>query len=91
MGSATIGQLWQELNDAGIQDRVSFAMLNVFGRTPQPNSRGGRNHNRHHNVMVAFGANINPGVYGGVADNGRCLPIDPTTGEGVTGAQIPVE
>jgi len=84
-GVAAIGQLWQELNDAGVQDDVTFALLNVFGRTPQPNAAGGRNHNRHHNVMVAFGSKIQGGVYGGVSENGRSKSIDPVTGQGVAG------
>ena len=31
-GVGTIGKLWTELTSAGLQDRVTFAMMNVFGR-----------------------------------------------------------
>jgi hypothetical protein len=75
-------RLWQELEAAQLSDSVSFGMLNVFGRTLQRNGSGGRNHNRLHAVMVAFGAQINPGVYGGIGADGGCLPINPTTGLG---------
>ena len=81
-GGIVLTRLWQELEAAQLSDSVSFGMLNVFGRTLQRNGSGGRNHNRLHAVMVAFGAQINPGVYGGIGADGGCLPINPTTGLG---------
>lgn len=77
-GVAAIGALWVQLRAAGIEDDVAFALLNVFGRTLRTNARGGRNHNRDHAVMVAFGARIRGGVYGGVElgeTRARCLPL----------------
>lgn len=88
-GVARIGELWQELLAAGLQDRVSFALLNVFGRNLYRNGIGGRDHEPRHGVMVAFGAGFQGGVYGGVTLQDGALPIDPATGEGRAGAFIP--
>jgi len=74
-GVALIDQLWSELKTAGIEDEVSFATMNVFGRRAYRNSRGGRDHNQHHAVMVAFGAQVQGGVYGGMDSDGRATNI----------------
>ena len=76
-----IGELWSLLRAADIHNQVSFAMLNVFGRNFTRNTQGGRNHNRYHGVMVAFGSGITGGVYGGVTSEGRAMNIDPVSGE----------
>jgi hypothetical protein len=65
-GVAAIGNLWNRLNALGIQDQVTFAQLNVFGRTFRRNTRGGRDHNRNHSVLVTFGPKVKPGVTGGI-------------------------
>jgi uncharacterized protein (DUF1501 family) len=65
-GVAAIGQLWDRLTSLGMQDRVTFAQLNVFGRTLRRNRGGGRDHNRNHSVLVTFGPNVMPGVSGGI-------------------------
>ena len=76
--------LWTELTQAGLQDRVTFANLDVFGRRLRRNNAGGRDHNRDHHVMMMFGPRIQPGVVGGLEPtfnrNGtprdyRALPI----------------
>ena len=87
-GVETIGLLWRELKTARIQNSVTFAMLNVFGRQFERNATGGRNHNRNHGVMVAFGSKIKGGVYGGVNENGACLNIRPNDGRGVASGGI---
>ncbi|MEE2785824.1 MAG: DUF1501 domain-containing protein [Myxococcota bacterium] len=87
-GAATIGLLWESLKAARIHNRVTFAMLNVFGREFQRNGAGGRNHNRHHGVMVIFGQKIKGGVYGGVTENGRCMNINPNSGRGIANGGI---
>lgn len=74
-----IGRLWTELQAAELQDQVSFALHNVFGRGLVRNNAGGRNHNPAHSVMVAFGPRFRGGIYGGVTVDG-CLGIDPATG-----------
>lgn len=88
-GVARIGQLWQGLLDAGLQDEVSFAMLNVFGRELVRNNNGGRDHNNQHGVLLAFGPGFRGGVYGGVSVARGGLAIDPVTGEGRANAPIP--
>ena len=88
---AALGSLWTELNAQGLQDRVTFASLNVFGRTLDRNGAGGRNHNQNHHVMALFGKHIRPGVIGGVeaTNNGfSALPIDAKTGMGIDSGDI---
>jgi len=41
-GVASIGKLWTQLNAAGLQDRVTFATINVFGRTLSAAKGNGR-------------------------------------------------
>ncbi len=90
-GVNSLGLLWRELQAANLQDSVSFAMLNVFGRTFRPNNRGGRDHNRHHGVMVAFGPHVQGGVYGGVNSNGQCRNIRPGNGRPTNSGGISAE
>lgn len=63
--------LWSELTGAGLQDRVMFASFNTFGRTLKRNSRGGRDHNGGHHVMLLFGQKIRGSVVGGIAPEGN--------------------
>jgi hypothetical protein len=63
---ATLATLWTELTSQGLQDSVTFASLNVFGRTLLRNAGGGRNHNQNHHVMTLFGKHVRGGVIGGV-------------------------
>ncbi len=58
--------LWTRLTAAGLQDRVTFAHLDVFGRRLTRNSSGGRDHNRDHHTMFMFGPRVAPGVVGGL-------------------------
>ncbi len=62
----SIRTLWNELVAADMQDRVTFANLDVFGRKLLRNSSGGRDHNRDHHTMLMFGPGIAPGVVGGL-------------------------
>ena len=63
-------------------------MLNVFGRTFERNSSGGRNHNRYHGVMVTFGPQIQGGVYGGATADGRARNINPNSGRAMNSGGI---
>jgi uncharacterized protein (DUF1501 family) len=80
----TLSTLWTELTTQGLQDQVTFASLNVFGRTLKRNAGGGRNHNQNHHVMTLFGKHVRGGVIGGVgpveSDFGA-LGIDSSTGK----------
>lgn len=62
----TLRALWARLVQEGLQDRVTFAFLDVFGRTLLRNNPGGRNHNRDHHAMLMFGPRIRAGVVGGL-------------------------
>jgi hypothetical protein len=90
-GVATIASLMEQLAAAGLEDRVSFVTLNVFGRTLGPGSLEGRTHNGNHQVSLTIGKPFAGGVIGGVApvdaDYGA-LSVDSTTGAGRAGADI---
>ncbi len=88
---ATLNTLWTELTAQGLEDQVTFASLNVFGRTLKRNVGGGRNHNQNHHVMTLFGKHVQGGVIGGVdvvdGDFGA-VAIDSKTGKGGAGGDI---
>jgi len=91
-----IQQLMDALAGLGLQDKVTFATMNVFGRNlngiAKTDGRTGRDHYGNHSVMVMIGKNVKPGVYGGVvaATNGTYSAgdIDSATGAQVTGGDI---
>jgi hypothetical protein len=90
-GVATIGALMEQLAAAGLEDRVSFVTLNVFGRTLGPGNNNGRTHNANHQVSLTIGKPFAGGVIGGVvpvdADYGA-LPLDAKTGAGRPDGEI---
>jgi hypothetical protein len=102
-GVAGIQRVMDALTDAGLQDRVTFATLNVFGRNlngiSKTESRSGRDHYGNHAVAVMIGKNVNPGVYGGVTNvsggfgsSGTALgagDIDSATGALTPGGDVP--
>jgi hypothetical protein len=84
-GVATIASMMEQLATAGLEDRVTFVTLNVFGRTLGAGSLVGRTHNANHQVSLTIGKPFAGGVMGGVVpvdmDYGA-LPIDSKTGAG---------
>lgn len=91
-GVARISQLFDSLRDAGIEDQVLFANLNVFGRTLGPRNNPGRDHNLNHHMMVISGAGVKPGVFGKIERVNRdfgAIDIDSVTGAGVESGDIP--
>ncbi len=90
-GVATIASLMQQLQTAGLADKVTFLSLNVFGRTLGPGNTDGRGHNLNHQVSISIGKPFKGAVIGAVApvqkDYGA-LNIDPQTGAGSSGASI---
>jgi hypothetical protein len=73
-----------------MQDRVTFAMMNVFGRTlsAAKGSGNGRNHHGDHHVTVMIGKPFKGSVVGGVEPaNGdyRATSIDSASGSAVAG------
>jgi hypothetical protein len=90
-GVAAIGSLMAQLQSAGLQDRVTFLSLNVFGRTLGPANTDGRQHNQNHQVSLAIGKPFAGGVIGGVGPVGNdfgALPIAASSGKGGPGGNI---
>jgi hypothetical protein len=90
-GVQTIAALMSALASAGLQDRVTFMTLNVFGRTLGPGNGDGRTHNSNHQVSLSIGKPFRGGVIGGVTrldDDHGALPIDPSTGAGAADGRI---
>ena len=90
-GVASIAALMAALASAGLSDQVTFASLNVFGRTLGPGNADGRQHNPNHQVSIAIGKPLKGGVIGAVAPVGKdygCLPIDSKTGAGSASGDI---
>ncbi len=80
---AQIAQLWATLQAAGLQDKVTFAAYNVFGRTLKKNGINGRDHWGSHHATVLMGKNVRPGVMGGLepkANDYYATSIDSKTG-----------
>jgi hypothetical protein len=82
-GVATINNLMTKLAAAGLQDRVTFVMMNVFGRTLNRPLRMGRDHLGSHHCSVLIGKRVRGSVVGGVVKSGNdyaATPIDSRTG-----------
>lgn len=91
-GMATIANLMNGLGDAQLLDKVTFASLNVFGRTLTMQGAG-RSHNRNHHLTLMVGKNVKGGVIGGVTpvnNDYGALPINSMTGKGEAGGDIAV-
>jgi Protein of unknown function (DUF1501) len=90
-GVATIASLMQQLASAGLQDKVTFMSLSVFGRTLGPSNTDGRQHNGNHQVSITIGKPFRGGVVGAVgpvAPDYGALPIDSKTGAGNSSGDI---
>ncbi len=93
-GIATINTMMSSLATAKLQDQVTFAMMNVFGRTMQAKDvANGRQHNDGHHVTVMIGPKLQASVVGGVAQPSagkeyQAMPIDSKTGKGSTTGDI---
>ena len=94
-GVASLATMMQELTAANLQNQVTFAMTNVFGRTMiASQNTNGRGHNESHHVSVLIGPRIKGGVIGGVAQpkagaEYAALPIVSSTGAGSAAGDIP--
>ncbi len=90
-GVASIVSLMAQLASAGLSDQVSFATLNVFGRTIGAGNTDGRQHNQNHQVSITIGKPFRGGVIGGIApvagDYGA-VSIDSATGKATTGGDV---
>ncbi|MDX2054659.1 MAG: DUF1501 domain-containing protein [Polyangiaceae bacterium] len=84
-GVGYIASLMQTLAANGLQDKVTFAMMNVFGRTLKKKGMEGRDHWAGHHVTVMIGKNVKGGVVGGLVptdknDDYIASAIDSATG-----------
>jgi hypothetical protein len=70
-GIQRITQLMTELQAAGLQDKVTLMMLNVFGRTLKSQGLVGRTHWANHHCTVMIGKNVKAGVIGGLIPQGN--------------------
>ncbi len=92
-GVGAIGTLMQTLADFGLQDQVTFANINVFGRSLLKRGEG-RSHHADHHVAVLIGRGLRPGVVGGIERKGDdfvARPFDAATGEARAGGDVPFE
>jgi hypothetical protein len=93
-GVATLSKMMDGITAAKLQDRVTFAMLNVFGRTMiAKDVANGRQHNDGHHVTVMIGPKVKASVIGGVAQPAagkeyQAMPIDSATGKGSSSGDI---
>ena len=94
-GCGAIATLMQRLATAKLQDRVTFVLMNVFGRSLNRPQRMGRDHLGNHHCSVIIGKRICGSVVGGVVKAGNdyaATPIDSKTGLPATaGADIRFE
>jgi hypothetical protein len=94
-GVASIFSIQQQLASMGLQDKVSYAMLNVFGRNLlPPQGINGRNHLGNHHCSVLMGSGFKGSVIGGIERSGSdfiAQSIDSTSGAGVAsgGGDVP--
>jgi hypothetical protein len=92
-GIQRFAQLQEALRAAGLQDRVTFAAYNVFGRTLKKLGIAGRDHWGSHHATVFIGKNVKGGVVGGLEPKAMdyyAAPIDSATGAAqVGGGDIP--
>ena len=84
-GVNTINVLQQALQAAGLQDRVTFMTLNVFGRTLTASDNGRQHHGDHH-CTVLIGKPFKGSVIGGVElyrGDYRATSVDAQSGAAV--------
>jgi hypothetical protein len=92
-GVATINGLLATLGMLGLADQVTFATLNVFGRSLAQGGDQGRSHWSNHHTAVVIGKPFKAGVIGGLVPIGNDLgaaAIDSATGDASTSGDIAV-
>jgi len=92
-GVATINGLLATLTKLGIADQVTFATLNVFGRSLVQGGDQGRSHWSNHHTAVVIGKPFKSGVIGGLVPIGDDLGasgIDSATGAASSNGDIQV-
>ena len=98
--TVAIGDLITRLTSYGLQDNVTIAFQNVFGRTLNMASHSGngdgRNHNANHHCTVMIGKAFKGSLIGGVEPNKsntdfQATGIDSTSGASNDGGDVPYE
>jgi hypothetical protein len=89
----SITRLLAKLTEFGLQDKVTFAAMNVFGRTLVLNKTNGRDHLGNHHATVMIGKNVRGSVIGGLVKNEagtdfKAMPIDSKSGAGSASGDI---
>lgn len=93
-GVATINGLLATLAKLELSDQVTFATLNVFGRSLAQGGNQGRSHWSNHHTAVVIGKPFKPMVIGGLAPIGEDLGatgIDSATGASSANGDIKVD
>lgn len=97
---AALADFYTKLKGYGLQDQVTIAIQNVFGRTlstkAHQNNADGRNHNANHHCSVIISANLKSNVIGGVKlqKNGfdyQATAFDAASGASKDGGDVPLE
>ena len=98
--TVAITDLMSRLTTYGLQDKVTIAFQNVFGRTLKIDNHSGnadgRNHNATHHCSVFIGSGFKGSVIGGVELNSsgndyRAMGIDSASGGATDSGDIPYE
>jgi hypothetical protein len=87
-GVQRIADLLEGLRQNGLEERVSFLLFNVFGRTLRKLGQAGRDHWGSHHASVLVGKGWRGGVVGGLepkAGDFYAAPIDARTGRAALG------
>lgn len=93
-GVGYIAELMNLLEAQGLEDNVTFASINVFGRTLKSQGTKGRNHWSKHHATMLIGRHVRPSVVGGLVGDGddyAAGDIDSVSGMQTDGGDIPYD
>jgi hypothetical protein len=86
----SINFLYSKLDELGLRDNVTFAAMNVFGRTLSfkgtATDSAGRDHLANHHCTLLIGKGVKAGVIGGIEANGndfKAMALNSATGQGI--------
>jgi hypothetical protein len=82
----SIKNLITKLTSYGLQDKVTFATMNVFGR--MFDTQNGRGHNASHAMSLMIGKGFKGAVVGGLLPGGHAADIDSSTGLAADGGDL---
>jgi hypothetical protein len=82
----SIKTLMSKLTSYGLQDKVTFASMHVFGRTLD--TLNGRGHNASHSVSLMIGKGFKGGVIGGIVPGGHAASIESASGRASDGGDL---